>query len=205
LLKNFPQGVQKAAFKSLKKRQIKIRLQTNLQAITADSITLSSGELVFEQPVDLVLWTAGTELVDWIKNLDTQHDSQGKLLVKPTLQLLDYREVFALGDINKICSAQHIPDTAQAAYQQASCAAKNLRSLLLKKRLHNFHYLHLGDMLTLGKKEAIVSSFFLNISGRWGGFLRRLIYIFRLPTMHHRWQVLKNFFNLTSRTKNTFS
>jgi NADH dehydrogenase len=62
------------------------------------------------------------------------------------------------------------------------------------KHLKRFHYLHLGDMLTLGKGVAIVSSFGINLEGNLAGKLRRLIYLQRLPTMRHRWQVLKNLF-----------
>ena len=48
-------------------------------------------------------------------------------------------------------------------------------------------------MLTLGRRTAIISSYGINISGQLGGMMRRLAYIFRLPTMRHRLQVFKNF------------
>ena len=64
--------------------------------------------------------------------------------------------------------------------------------MIQRKSLKKFSYLHLGNMMTLGKGKAIISSFGINIVGTIGGFLRRLIYVFRLPTMQHRLKVLKN-------------
>jgi NADH dehydrogenase len=116
------------------------------------------------------------------------------LLTRPTLELIDYPEVFAIGDIAEIRQSKTkiVPATAQAAYQQASFLAKNLQLALQARNLRHFHYLHLGDMLTLGKGAAVVSSFGVNLEGSIAAIVRRLIYVQRLPTFRHRWQVLKN-------------
>ena len=198
ILQNFGKGVKKAAYKAIKNRNIQIYLEATLKQITEEQITFFFNDDVINYPVDLVLWTAGTETIDWVANLNCQQNKQGQLLVRPTLQLIDYPEVFAPGDIAEIrqSKTQIVPATAQAAYQQASLLAKNLKLAMQGKSLQHFRYLHLGDMLTLGKKVAIVSSFGINLTGSLAGFIRRLIYIFRLPTKRHRWQVLKNLLRL---------
>jgi demethylphylloquinone reductase len=191
ILKNFSTGVQKAAYRALQKRKIAIDFQTDVSAIEAESLTILQGNQTTILPVDLVMWTAGTQTRDWVKHLDCQKNDFGKLITRPTLQLVERSEVFALGDLADI---PMVPATAQAAYQQASCAAKNLQAIVQGKPLKRFRYLHLGDMLTLGKGAAIVSSFFINIEGRLAASIRRLVYVQRLPTMRHRLQVLKNLF-----------
>ncbi len=194
ILKNFGKGVNKVAKKALAKRNIQLLLSTEVKEVTAHSITLKQNHTINEYATDLVLWTGGTETIDLIHNLPCQRDDFGKLLTRPTLQLIDYPEIIALGDVADVRNNKTtpVPTTAQAAYQQASCAAKNLQAILQNKRPKSFYYLHLGDMLTLGKGEAIISSFGINLSGKIAGFLRRLIYIQRLPTMRHRLQVFKN-------------
>jgi NADH dehydrogenase len=194
ILKNFSSGVQKASLKSIKTKNIQLHLETNIQQIEAEQITLIQNEQLITYPVDLVLWTAGTETIQWIDELGCQQNSFGQLLTRPTLQLIDYPEVFALGDVADIRNSktQSVPLTAQAAYQQASHTAKNLQAAIQGKKLKRFYYLHLGDMFTLGKGVAIISSFGINLSGSLAGVLRRLIYIQRLPTLRHRWQVFKN-------------
>ncbi|GAB4229787.1 MAG: NAD(P)/FAD-dependent oxidoreductase [Stanieria sp.] len=194
ILKNFSSGIKKAALKSIKNKQIQLYLETNVQQIDAEQITLIKDEQLNTFPVDLVLWTAGTETIQLINELGCQQNSFGQLLTRPTLQLIDYPEVFALGDVADIRNSKtrSVPITAQAAYQQASHAAKNLQAAIQGKQLKRFYYLHLGDMLTLGKGVAVISSFGINLSGSLAGQLRRLIYIQRLPTLRHRWQVFKN-------------
>jgi demethylphylloquinone reductase len=193
ILKNFSAGVGKASYRAMRDRKIQLDLLTEVQAIAADSITIVKDGTPETLRVDLVLWTAGTETREPIYRLDCQKNEWGKPIARPTLQLIDYPEVFVLGDLAEIRnSSKLVPATAQAAYQQASHAAKNIKAMLLGKRLKPFRYLHLGDMLTLGKGAAIVSSFFLNIEGPLAAAIRRVVYIQRLPTLRHRLQVFKH-------------
>jgi demethylphylloquinone reductase len=196
ILKNFGKGVTKAAKKALKERNIEIYFGTGLKTVTEDKVILVYDRKELDLAVDLVLWTGGTEAQPIIAELPCQKNSQNRLLTRPSLQLIDYPEVFALGDVADIRNGKKtVPATAQAAFQQASHAAKNLRLLMLNKKPKRFYYLHLGDMLTLGKGAAIVSSFGVNLEGKLAAIMRRIVYIFRLPTMRHRLQVLKNMFS----------
>lgn len=206
ILKGFSQGVRKAAWRSLVLKRVKVELNTTVEAIAADSLTLLKNDQKVQLQRDLVIWAAGTQVSEWVRHLDCQKNAQGKLLIYPTLQLIDYPEVFALGDLadSREGKKSH-PATAQAAFQQASCLAKNIAAMIENKPLKAFHYHHLGDMLTLGRKSAIISSFLLNVNGRLADILRRLVYILRLPTMRHRRQVLQSwFFKLTVKCKQFF-
>lgn len=195
LLKSFTTFSQRTAHRALAERQVKIDLKTNIQSIGSDFIILEHQGNIKTLPIDLVLWTAGTCVSRSLQDLNYQQNSQGQLLTRPTLQLVDHPEVFALGDLADIRErrGKQIPTTAQAAYQQASCAAYNLRASLTKRSLRYFHYLHLGEMLTLGTNTAIVSSLgFINLKGRLAHITRRLVYLLlRMPTFKHRFQVGK--------------
>ncbi len=195
ILKDFSPGVRSASSRALKKRSIKLDLETSVAEITADSICLIHNNNSVTVPVDLVLWTAGVESRELLRDLSCPQDERGKILTRATLQVIDYPEVFALGDVAKIHNnTQSIPATAQAAYQQASRISKNIQAAIKGKTLKPFRYLHLGDMLTLGANAAVVGSFFLLLEGRLAAIMRKLIYIQRLPTNRHRLQVLKNAF-----------
>lgn len=193
ILKNMPVGARKAALRALKARRVRLEYFVEVKAISADAITLVRDGNVCVEPIDLVLWTAGTQVRDWIDRLPYQKTDRGKFPTRPSLQSVDFPEVLVLGDMAEIRNGSKPPPaTAQVAYQQASCAAKNLKAMVQGKRLRSFRYLHLGDMLTLGKGSAVVSSFFLNLEGKVAAIARRLIYIQRLPTLRHRLQVLKH-------------
>lgn len=194
ILKGLSKGIRKASYRALGSRRVQLYLNTNVQEISENSITINYGEQTINVPVNMVIWVAGTQSKQLIQSLNCQQASSGKLLTNSRLQLIDYPEVFALGDLAQISNKKKSnPATAQVAYQQASCAAKNIAAIIEGKPLKSFHYLHLGDMLTLGRRNAIISSYGININGQIGGMLRRLAYIFRLPTMRHRFQVLRNF------------
>ncbi len=192
ILKPFPSGLRRGAYRALQARGVQVELRTGVEAIAPNQITLVRDNRITPLAVDLTLWTAGTKSIDWVSQLDCQQNNQGQLLTLPTLQLVDYPEVLALGDMAEIQypNGKRIPATAQVAYQQADCAAHNLKALIKRRRLKNFHYLHLGDMLTLGVNAAVVSSFGINIEGRLASLTRQMVYLQRLPTMRHRLQVL---------------
>lgn len=194
ILPGFSPGVRRASYRALGMRRVQIMLRAGVREIAADAITLLRQEQTVTLPADITIWAAGTQAREWVRHLDCQQTSQGKLLTRPTLQLLDYPEVFALGDVAEIRNHEKlVPATAQAAYQQAKSTANNLRAAVNGKRLQPFRYFHLGDMLALGREVAIVSSFGLNLQGKLASIVRRVAYIFRLPTPRHRWQVLRNF------------
>ena len=195
ILKNLAAGIKQATHRALQKRRVKVSLETSVKGIEADQITLLKDDQVTTIPVDLVIWAAGMQPLDWVLNLNCRKNNQGQLLTRSSLQLVDYPEVFALGDMAEIRNSNKlVPSTAQAAYQQASFAAKNIKAILMGKSLRTFRYLHLGDMLTLGQGAAVVSSFLLTIEGRLGATIRRLVYSQRLPTLRHRLKVLKHIF-----------
>ncbi|MDJ0580413.1 NAD(P)/FAD-dependent oxidoreductase [Crocosphaera sp.] len=194
ILKGFSKGVRNASYRALGSRRVQLYLNTNVEEIKENYVILNHGEQKINVSVDMVIWVAGTQSKPLINSLNCQQSNSGKLLVNRRLQLIEYPEVFALGDLAQISNKnKSLPGTAQVAYQQASCAAKNIAAIIQGKPLKAFKYLHLGDMLTLGRRTAIISSYGINISGQLGGMMRRLAYIFRLPTMRHRLQVLKNF------------
>lgn len=207
ILKDFPIGVQKAAIKALARRGVEVRSQTNILSVGADYIKLETAEKVETLSVDLMVWAIGTKIYDWVQALPCDHSSNGKLKTLPTLQLTDYPEVFALGDTAAVSDRNffdrflppkaksnkyRIPATAQVAFQQAPVAAKNIRASLLGKPLQKFRYLHLGDMMTLGKNDAIVSSFGINLTGAIAALIRKTVYLQRMPTNRHRFQVAKH-------------
>lgn len=196
ILKPFSISSQIAAYQALKARNVQVALETSIDAIAADQIRLVSQGQVRTLDMDLVLWTAGIQSIEWVQNLPCQHNDRGQLLTLPNLRLVDYPEVFALGDLAAIQDAQgrQVPATAQAAYQQASCAAHNLQAILIGRPLLSFRYLHLGEMLTLGTNAAVVSSFGLSLKGTLARAIRQWAYLYRMPTLQHRLQVVRYWF-----------
>lgn len=206
ILKGFPQQLIKSSQEALEKRRIIAYYHTEVDKIEENQIILNKDNEQINLATDLVIWTAGTQCLDMLKSLPCEKNHQGKLITLSTLQLANYPEVFALGDLADIPQGKNsAPAKAQAAYQQADYVAANIHALLSNKPLKKFRYLHLGDMMTVGKKSAIVYSFGLNITGYIADVMRRLVYIQRLPTSRHRLQVFKHWFGNSFKKRLGFS
>lgn len=188
ILKSAPEFNQTAAQKALEKRQVWVDLETSIQSLEANQMTLSYKEKTDTLPVDLVLWTVGTAIAESIQVLPLPHNDLGQLLTDPTLQVQTSPNIFALGDLAdcQIQDGQPIPRTAQVAIQQADCVGWNLWASLTQRPLLPFNYTHLGEMLTLGEDSAAMSGLGVELDGPLAFMARRLIYLYRMPTLDHQ-------------------
>ena len=132
-----------------------------------------------------------------VEALPVQTGERKRVRILETLQTLDRPEIFALGDIAEGTDVEGraIPNTAQAAFQQASYCAWNIWALATAaagrelRPLLAFCYMPLGEMLSLGKDSASLSGLGIALDGPLGYLARRLVYLFRLPTIDHQLKV----------------
>ncbi|HZG41039.1 MAG TPA: NAD(P)/FAD-dependent oxidoreductase [Nodosilinea sp.] len=194
ILRSYPARVQRAAARAMAKRGIEVYLDAAIGTVDASGLTFGYEGHTRHCQADITLWTVGTVPRSWPGNTAPKPTPLGQCQVMPTLQLPDYRNVFVLGDMAAMPAPgrDRAPTTAQAAYQAGPAVAHNLLALIANRPLKPFVYHHLGDMLTLGQGDAVVCGFGLCITGRLGAFSRRWAYWLRLPTMAHRWRVLKH-------------
>ena len=104
-----------------------------------------------------------------------------KILVNNNLQLQDYPNVFAIGDISQIKNNNSFPVTAQVAMQQGEYIAGNLKLLINNETLLPFKFNDNGEMMSLGIGEASISGIGLTLSGKLAFDLRRIIYASKMP------------------------
>lgn len=191
ILKSAPEFNQAAAEKALEKRQVWTDLETSIESLEAKQMTLRYKDKPDTLPVDLVLWTVGTAIAQPIQALPLLHNDLGQLLTDPTLQVQDSPNIFALGDLADCRDPQGKPNpkTAQVAIQQADCVGWNLWASLTQRPLLPFHYTHLGEMLTLGEDSAAMSGLGVQLDGPLAFMARRLIYLYRMPTLDHQLKI----------------
>lgn len=176
------------AIKALENRQIWLDLETETTEVTSDTISLRYKGQIDTIPVDLVAWTVGNQVSSLTENFDVAKNPQGLLKIKPTLQLLERDDIYALGDMAECLdqSGKLLPATAQVAFQQSDYCAWNIWADLNQKPLLPFRYQALGEMMTLGKDSAVLNGLGLKLEGTPAYIARRLIYLYRLPTLKHQ-------------------
>lgn len=191
ILRTSPEFNREAATKALEARGVFIDLETKVESITQDSISLDYKNQVDTIPVDLVIWTVGTRVSPVVKNLPLKQNQRGQITTTPTLQVVDHPEIFALGDLadSHDIEGQQVPATAQAAFQQADYTAWNIWATLSDRPLLAFRYQQLGEMMTLGIDNATLTGLGVKLDGSLAAVARRLAYLYRMPTLDHQLKV----------------
>ena len=191
ILQTSPDFNREAANIALEKRRVWIDLETSVDAIESDTISLVYKGQIDILPVDAVLWTIGMIVSPMVRSLHLQQNIRGQLIVEPTLQVVDNPGIFALGDIAECVDAdgQKVPASAQVAFQQADYTAWNIWASLTDRPLLPFRYQPLGEMLTLGVDNATFAGLGIKLDGQMAHVARRLAYLYRMPTLDHQIKV----------------
>ena len=191
ILQNSPEFNQKAAQKALSDKDIWVDYETTVTEVTADTISLSYKDKVDTLPVDIVLWTVGSKVSPALDALDLPRNQRRQFTIDPTLQVTGHPDIFALGDLADGVDAagKTVPATAQSALQQADYAAWNIWAGLTGRPLLPFRYQHLGEMMTLGSDNATLSGLGVKLDGSLAHVVRRLTYLYRMPTLDHQIRV----------------
>ncbi|NEP15645.1 MAG: NAD(P)/FAD-dependent oxidoreductase [Leptolyngbya sp. SIO4C1] len=191
ILQNSPEFNQKAAQKALSDKGVWIDYETTVTEVTADTLSLSYKDQVDTLPVDIVLWTVGNRVNPVVTALPVPQNQRQQLQVAPTLQVVEHPELFALGDLAEgtDVDGNRVPTTAQAALQQADYAAWNIWAALTGRPLLPFRYQHLGEIMTLGTNNATLAGLGVKLEGPAAHLMRRLTYLYRMPTLEHQLRV----------------
>jgi len=191
ILRTSPEFNRTAANKALEARGVWIDLETKVESIGSDAIALEYKNQVDTIPVDVVIWTVGTQVAPVVRSLPLKQNQHGQLTTTPTLQVIDRPEIFAVGDLADCRDAegQQVPTTAQAAFQQADYAGWNIWASLTNRPLLPFRYQHLGEMMTLGTNNATFTGLGVKLDGSLAYVARRLAYLYRMPTLNHQLKV----------------
>lgn len=148
---------------------------------------------VDEREYDVVCWTVGQRAetpADW----PVATTSAKKIKTDATLRVNGHSRIYAVGDASsssaEIMEADwnELPSTAQVAFQQADYAAWNIWASINDRTPLPFRYQHLGDMMVLGSLDAAVAFPVgdITLDGPAAAALRRLAYLYRMPTNEHR-------------------
>lgn len=196
LLQTSPEFNQKAALDALNEKNVWIDYETTVTEVTSNSFSLSYKNKLDTLPVDIVLWTVGSKVSPALDALDLPRNERGQFTISPTLQVIDYPHVFALGDLadGPDADGKPVPPTAQSALQQADYAAWNIWASLSDRPLLPFRYQHLGEMMTLGTDNATLTGLGIKLEGNLAHVARRLTYLYRMPTLSHQIRVGINWF-----------
>jgi NADH:ubiquinone reductase (H+-translocating) len=158
ILPALPARLSDGVMRLLDQLGIDVRTSARVTEVQADGVRLADGQFV---PSELVVWAAGVKGPDVLRDLDGLESNRNQqLAVLPTLQTTIDPNVFAIGDCAFLMRHDEptaVPPRAQAAHQQASHLARQLKRQLEQKPLQPFRYRDFGSLVSLGAYSTVGS------------------------------------------------
>ena len=163
LLPPFAPSLSARTKKDLEKLGVKVLLNTAVKAIEHRKIILKDDSVLNSE---ITIWAAGVKGSDAMAQLNLPTNGN-RVAVEPTMQVKNYPNIWALGDIAGALGkdGRPLPMVAPVAIQQGKFIAKQIARLMAKKSLTEFKYLDKGSMATIGRNKAVVQVKGLKISG----------------------------------------
>jgi NADH:ubiquinone reductase (H+-translocating) len=160
VLPALPPRLSQATQGLLRKLGVEVQTDAKVAEVHAGGVRLADGRVL---PAELVVWAAGVKAPDFLKDiggLETNRINQ--LVVRPTLQCTRDENIFAMGDCAACAWPEAgqgkgglVPPRAQAAHQQASHMAGQIRRRLAGKPLSEYRYRDFGSLVSLGEYSTV--------------------------------------------------
>lgn len=172
ILPAFPEQQSLRAEKDLNSLGVEVIKNTRADELSKNGLKVGSRWI----DCKTILWAAGVKPGSLTEKINTEKDSQGRIMINSDLSLKNHPHVFAIGDI-ACCKAEDgefLPGIAPVAIQQGEYVGQLILDRYHGKPETPFKYWDKGIMATIGRSKAVVSSGKLQLSG----FLAWITWVF---------------------------
>lgn len=176
------------AQRKLAERKVEIRVNTKVTGVTDRSVELSDGTVLYS---NTLVWTAGTSPNPLLHALPCQKE-RGRVVVNEFLELCDWENVWALGDCAAISDRKtgaFFPPTAQHALRQGKTLARNIVAAIRGNERKPFVFSTIGQLAAIGRRTGVANIMGINFFGFMAWWLRRTIYLSKLPRFEKKVRV----------------
>ena len=168
--------MQKQAAKRLRQLGVKIITDSHVTKVEPKSVTLNHTDKI---DMDFLIWTAGIMPSKLTNALDVKKSKRGQILVDSFYRLMDYSNVFAIGDNAQLFNPstnEMLPPTAQTAELAASYVASNINNIIAGKELVKQSIKPRGFLASLGGRYGAAELFeSIKLSGFIAYFLKKSV------------------------------
>ncbi len=178
------------AHHTLASRGVEVRLETKVDAVTADAVHLADGQVV---PTRCLVWTAGVRANPLADTLGLAQAQGGRIVVEADLSVPGHPQSFVIGDL--AASREHDgtlhPQMAPLAQQGADHVAAQLERRRRGLATQPFHYKNKGVMATIGRNAAVAElPNGMRFRGRLAWVMWLALHLQRLVGYRNRFEVL---------------
>jgi NADH dehydrogenase len=195
VLPGFPESLSRKAERSLEQLGVTPLIGHTVTDVAADSVAIRAPDGEVERvQARTAVWAAGVTASGLAAKLagaaGQDVDRAGRVTVGPDLTLPGHPEVFALGDMVNVRSADGtiapLPGLAPVAMQEGRYVARVIRGRLRDRPPGPFHYRDKGNLATIGRSRAVADIKGLRVSGFVAWLLWLLVHIFYLIGFQNR-------------------
>lgn len=174
-----------SAERALSRRGVDLVLGERVERVTPHGIDLSSGRRI---EAETVIWSAGVTPNPMVAQIGLPTD-RGRLVVDSRMQAAP--GIFAVGDSGLIPDGKGgiSPPTAQFALRQGKYLGRYLPAIVAGDSAPDFKYRNLGELVSLGHRNAVGQVLGFPVSGFLAWFLWRSYYLMRLPSVLRKTRV----------------
>lgn len=188
ILPAFPKALGDDAELRLRQRGIDVRLNTRVESVADDVITLSGGERLRSQTL---VWAAGVKPNELVAHLRLPLTKSGRVEVDQHLRVAGYERVFAIGDIASVPYRRgEMPQLSAPAMQEGRCVARNVLRAIRGAPLETFRYFDKGIMATIGRHDAVAQLGGLGLKGLIGWLAWLFVHLYYIIGFRNRIVVL---------------
>ena len=175
-----PERLSHEAERAIRERGIEPVLGAKVREVHGRGLSLEDGR---EIEAGTVVWAAGVRPNPLIETLGLPTGPGGRLVVDERMQAAP--GIFAAGDLAAAPDGRGgiSPPTAQFALRQGVYLGRHLLGILEGRPAPPFRYRTLGELVSLGHRNAVGLVFGLPVTGLTAWVLWRGYYLMRLPTL----------------------
>lgn len=178
------------AKRRLENMGVDVRLNTFVVDAGPSHVELKGGEVINSRTL---LWAAGVKASPLVGGLNTEKGKGGRLVVNDTLNLPNYPDVYAVGDIvQKEQDGEYLPGMAPVAMQMGEYAGHAIAQRSRGKKPKPFYYKDKGKMSVIGRGIAVADVFGMKIAGPLAWLMWLALHIYYLVDFRNRVLVMLN-------------
>jgi len=174
------------ALQFLEKLGVHVRLNTRVDRYDGENAYLSDGTTI---PTRKLIWAAGITSAKIPGIPDTVLQRGNRITVNEYLQIPQYPDVYAVGDIAHYVEPDaeypH-PQVAQVAMQMADRISNNFKRRLKEKPSKPFKYKDLGSLATIGRNKAVADLPTFTSTGFFAWIIWLIVHLFQLIGVRNR-------------------
>jgi NADH dehydrogenase len=188
LLPSFPPKLSAVAARALTRLGVELRLDAKVTGCDCEGAVLGDERIESRT----LIWAAGVAASPAAAWLGIAPARGGCVPVMSDLSLPGKPEVFVIGDTAQVegLGGQPLPGVAPVAKQEGAYVARVIAARIAGKRAPApFRYRNLGNLATIGRKEAVVDFGRLQLTGRFARLVWGLAHIYFLIGFRNRMAV----------------